>query len=133
MLKSLHFTPSSSSRYVPAYRFDDHRAVFAVSVSFDTLVQHCASLEKIGMIIKARQVCIVNAGFAVELSEWREEQDCNLELADVLFSAREEAVPLWCDTRVRDAVEYGEIVNFVSWDEEVLPTFASVDPWRFDM
>ncbi|KAH7382733.1 hypothetical protein DE146DRAFT_240277 [Phaeosphaeria sp. MPI-PUGE-AT-0046c] len=125
-LVALHIEPARSSAY------DEHGvqlSVFTpVIAALKGLVEHCPSLEVVGMIGRTRKVCISTFGQQIATWDWAVKQDHDLVLGHIPVYARPEAVEQWCKSSVQEIIEYNEITEFVPWNEFACNTEVGCGP-----
>lgn len=121
-LVALHFSPTNAVHTHP-------QAVVSVTKALQSLVEHCPDLLVLGVIVRVQKIYISTIESTMEITKWTCWQDCELELRSIAKYARADVVVTWSNTRVREAVEYRELLRFIPWQE----TFDLREPWEGDV
>ncbi|KAF1913223.1 hypothetical protein BDU57DRAFT_532295 [Ampelomyces quisqualis] len=125
-LIALHFSPTNRVREHP-------QAVASVTIALQNLVEHCPDLLVLGMIAHVRKVYIAPFMQTMEITKGSDKQDCELKLGGIAHHAREDAAVMWCNTIVREAIEYHEVLEYIPWHESLTMNGPWTEVWEFDI
>jgi hypothetical protein len=116
LLVSLHI--NAEDKFLPQGSRLNSRGLPALTLALMELVKRRPTLEVFGIIARSRRTVFSKSGSWIAEGLWfsYESRDFDLNLASIPMHGREDALKTWFSPLMEEALEYGEIIDFVSMD-----------------